>query len=83
MIRGVAEASKIVGVDKQQIKNWSHLFRECLSKEAKLGQEKRRQYNEKDILNQIQILIWTIDGLIGIILNTQWTHFLMHLTLQY
>jgi hypothetical protein len=50
MIRGVAEASKIVGVDKQQIKNWSYLFREYLSKNANQGQGKKRQYNEKDIL---------------------------------
>lgn len=50
MKRGVAEAAKIVGVGKEQIKGWSRLFREYLNKDASPAQGQERQYDDKDIL---------------------------------
>jgi len=50
MKRGIAETSKIMGVDKEQIKVWSRLFREYLSKDTIPEQGKERKYNDKDIL---------------------------------
>lgn len=55
MKRGVAETSKIIGVDKQQIKSWSYLFREYLGKFSNPERGENRLYDDRDILSLLYV----------------------------
>ncbi len=61
MKRGIAETAQLVGVGKEQIKAWSRLFQEYLSRDAIPEQGKERKYGNKDILILLYICYYWED----------------------
>ena len=49
MARGVAETGRILGVDREQVKSWTHTFREYMSKSAKPPSGQPREFTDDDL----------------------------------
>jgi hypothetical protein len=46
MLRGVAEACRILGVDRNKVKSWAYIFREYLSSSANPKSGQPRQFSD-------------------------------------
>jgi hypothetical protein len=57
MLRGVAEARRILGVDRDQVKTWAYLFRDYLSNSANPPSGQPRQFTEEDLVVLMHVVM--------------------------
>lgn len=62
MLRGVAEACRILGVERDQVKSWAHMFRDHLSTRANPSSGQPRQFTENDMFVLMHVMMhWEPD----------------------
>jgi hypothetical protein len=62
MLRGVAEACRILGVDRNQVKSWAYTFRDYLSSPANPKSGQPRQFSDADLLALMHVAMhWEDD----------------------
>jgi len=61
MLRGVAEACRILGVDRNQVKSWAYTFRDYLSSSANPKSGQSRQFSDADLLALMHVAMYWED----------------------